>query len=150
MFAPVFQADHLQRFHGPFPALPRADAAVNHWELDILEHVEFWEQIKKLKDKSDLPIANCRQFARTRVMNHGSVEANRSVGRTIQAPENMHQGRFTAAGGTDDRDEFAALNITIDSIESANFFSAQMVDFADVAKFDQCHCAKTSPGKLRA
>src|SRR5215203_1244471 len=51
----------------------------------------------------------------------------------------MHQRRFPAAGWTDDRDKFSALNIQGHIVQRPNLFFPEPVDFADVTKFDECH-----------
>ena len=52
MLAPILQIDHLQRFHRPVATLARRDAAVDHGQFDVLEHVEFRQQIEELKQKA--------------------------------------------------------------------------------------------------
>src|SRR5262245_24038924 len=61
------------------------------------------------------------------------------MGRGIEAAEDMHQRRFAAARWSDDRDEFAGIDVEVNVIECTDFLAAEMVDFADAAEFDESH-----------
>lgn len=53
----------------------------------------------------------------------------------------MHERALAAAGRADNGYELAFLDITGDIIKGANFFAAEMIDFADVAEFYESHAA---------
>ena len=59
-------------------------------------------------------------------MNHDAIELDRPFGGRIQAAENVHQRGFAAAGGPNDRDEFARFDVEGNIIQRANFLPAQL------------------------
>src|SRR5262249_24922445 len=44
----------LERRHGPLPSFFGRDAAVDHRQLDVLQHIQLGQQIEKLEDEADL------------------------------------------------------------------------------------------------
>src|ERR1051326_2176187 len=141
MFGPIGQINRFQSCHGPLSALFGRDATINHRQLDILNHVQLGQQIKKLEDKPNLAIANRRKLARGSIVDHNAIESNRPGSRSIQAAEDMHQRGLAAARGANDRNELTFVNIELDIIQRANFFIAKAINLTDVAEFDQWHWA---------
>jgi hypothetical protein len=64
---------------------------------------------------------------------------NRSFGWRIQATEDVHERRFAASRWTNDGNEFAVINVERHIIQRADFLPAQMIDLADISKFNERH-----------
>src|SRR5437667_12108696 len=62
----------LQHACGAFPARFRVDSRVNKRELDVPQAVRARKKVKRLKNKSDLAVANGCQFI---IVHHGNVSA---------------------------------------------------------------------------
>src|SRR5437867_10236463 len=111
MLGAIFQLHEFERLHGVVAASFGANAAVDHRQFDILQHVEFWKQIEELKHETDFFIADAREFSRRGVFDASSIQRNGSLRGRIQATKNVHKSGFAAAGGSDDGNEFACLDI---------------------------------------
>ena len=118
------------------------DAAVDHGKLDVLDDIQLGEEIEELENETDFAVANGGELARGGILNHQAIKFDRSFCRRIQTAEDVHEGGFAAARGTDDGDEFACVDVERDVVEGADFFVAKAVDFADVAEFDEWHGAE--------
>ena len=55
------------RLLGQTPAFCPADAAVNEWQLNVMEYVRSWDEVKCLKYKANLAISNIGKFVFTLV-----------------------------------------------------------------------------------
>ena len=102
-----------------------------------MQHVQFGQQIEELEHEADFAIANARELPGRGVVNHGAIQLDRALGRRVQAAEDVHQGGLAAAGWTNDGNEFAFVDIERHIIQRADFLAAEVIDFADVAQFNQ-------------
>jgi len=64
--------------------------------------------------------------------NVDSFEQVLSGSRFVQAPKDVHEGRFAAAAGTHDRDELACLIIETHATQRVNARFSQFVVFVQV------------------
>jgi hypothetical protein len=99
VFGAVFHLDHAQGGHGALVALAGRDAAVDHRQFDILQHVQLGQQIEELKHEPDLAVADLGQFAGGGVLDHHAIEPDGPGARGIQAAQDMHERGLAAAGG---------------------------------------------------
>lgn len=85
-------------------------ALIDEWQLDIFLRRHSGQQVKTLKDKADLLIADLGQlFFRVHFNGLPLQRIDAAVGH-IEAADDIHQRGFTAAGGTDDGDKLALCN----------------------------------------
>ena len=84
---------------------------------DIFIDVQHRHQIEALKDKTDLaPPEDCQRVIRE-FEDLLSCDLHTAGSRSVQTAHHMQQGRLAAAGGADDRCEFALLNAKIDAVQ---------------------------------
>src|SRR5689334_8459179 len=89
---------HLtQDVRGPLPPRLRIDAGINKRQLHIPQAVGARKKIERLKNKTDLAIANARQLIVRHTGNVASIEFVASGTRRIEAAEHVHQSRFATA-----------------------------------------------------
>ena len=81
VFGAVGHGDGFKSGHGALAALFAADAAIDHRQLDILNHVELGQQVEELKHESDLAIANGCKLSRRGVLDHHAIEFDASPSR---------------------------------------------------------------------
>ena len=77
---------------------------------DVLIRVQDRHQIVELIDQADLPAPEDRQFVFAQAVNVRPADKYLAFRRLVHAAEDMQQGRFAAAGRTDDRDEFPCFD----------------------------------------
>ena len=91
MFGAMSHADAFKRIHHSLLALGRLDSAIGQRQLDVLENIEVTNQIKTLKDESDLAVANARAFGERQVRNRFARQRVGSVGGRIEQAEDGQQ-----------------------------------------------------------
>src|SRR5215831_6605470 len=74
MFSAIGHLDLFEGGHGTLVPLPGADAAVDHGQLHVLQHVQLGQEIEKLKNETDFTISKSGELARGRVLDHDAVE----------------------------------------------------------------------------
>src|SRR5437773_12300729 len=103
---------HLpQHMRGPLTAAFRIHASVNERELHIPQAVSAGKEIKRLKNKTDLAIANGGQLIIRHAGNVASIEFVASGTRRIEAAEHVHERRFAASTWPHDGEVFVAANL---------------------------------------
>jgi hypothetical protein len=120
-------------------ALGGRDSCIDEGELDVADDVELWQEVEGLKDEPDLPVANFGQTVLGGVTEVASTDFHAAGARGVQAAEQVHEGRLSAAARPDDRDELALLDAQVNPVERPEFLVAQTVDFADLFEFDERH-----------
>src|SRR5205085_11795759 len=136
MTHPVGEPDFLQRPRGRFLARLRIYTSVNQWELNIPQARRTRQQVEGLKDKTDLTVANFRQFVVVHFRHVLAIEVVMAGGRRIETAQHVHESRFAAAAGPHDRDVFIAVNPQRYSAQSVDDFLAHHVAFRDILDLD--------------
>jgi hypothetical protein len=95
--APVGQAHRLERRQRAPAPLPRGHAAVNHGQLDVLDHVELGQEVEELEDEPDFLVAQGGQLPGRGVLNHYPVQLHRPGRGRVQATQDVHEGGLAAA-----------------------------------------------------
>ena len=134
MFTAILQSHKFQRDHRPVATFAGTSASVDHGQLDVLENVQFGQQIEKLKNKADFPVADMGQLSWRCILYHHAIELDRSLRRGIQTTQNVHQRRFAAARRPDNRHKLATLNVEGHVVQRPDFLPAQVVNLADLSK----------------
>jgi len=100
---PIAQSDIFQSLPGPFPAFVRGHPGVNQRQFHVMQRIRARQQIESLEDKTNLAIANRRQFVVGHRRDILPVELVAPGRRRIEAAEHVHQRRLAAARWTHDR-----------------------------------------------
>ena len=91
-------------------ALGRLDAHVDQRQLDVLEDVQFVDQVERLEDEPDIPLA---EFRAVFLLEPGDLVAEQRIaarGGIVQKPQDIEQRGLAAARGAHDGDEFTLLH----------------------------------------
>src|ERR1022692_4959753 len=109
------QSDVAQSLRGPFLARRRINPGIDQGQLDIAQAGGAGEEVKCLKDETNLAIADRGKLI---VIHRRDILATKFVApgaRSIQASEHVHEGRLAAAARTHDREIFVAMNLERDT-----------------------------------
>src|SRR5207248_9430547 len=120
-----------ERAAAAFRGLRAAVLGIQKRELDVLDRRRPGEQIESLEDEANLLVADRRQLVVREPRHVAAVQEIRAGRRPIEAAEDMHQRRFARPGGTDDRDELAALDVDRETAERMDLDVADVVDLGE-------------------
>jgi hypothetical protein len=103
-----------------------------HRQLDIFQRRRAREQIETLKDKSDLRVADIRQFIPAQPGHVHAVEPVIAGGGPVEAADDIHQRGFARTARAHDGHELAGLNRQRDAAHGVNLHFAGLIDLANV------------------
>src|SRR6516162_466075 len=125
-----------QHVRGLLAACFRINASINERELYIPQAVSARKKIERLKNKTDLAIANARQLIIRHARNVASIKFIASGTRRIEAAKHVHQRRFAAATGAHDCEVLVAANLQRHAAQRVNNLFAHHVVLRDVLDVD--------------
>ena len=132
----VAQTDIAQRLRGAFFARFRIDAGIDQRQLDIAQAGGAREQIERLKNKSDLAIADRGEFVVIHLGDILAVEFVAPGSRRIETAEHVHESGFAAAARAHDGEIFVAMNLERNAAQRVHSLFAHHVIFRDVLDVD--------------
>ena len=88
---------HLQQFPRPRGPPAGGNTGIEQRQLDVLLCVGAADQVEGLKDKADLPVADCRELAVAGPLDIHPVQQVAAAGGPVQRPDDIHNGGFAAA-----------------------------------------------------
>jgi hypothetical protein len=98
----VGQSDAVEHLGGAGPALAAADAAIDQRQRDVVPGGGAGEQVERLEDEADGPVAQPGQFGRRQGGDVAPADQQGAAGGPVQAAEQVHEGRLAGARGADD------------------------------------------------
>src|SRR6185503_3607735 len=84
---------------------------------DVLERGQVAEELERLEHEAHPAAAQDRELVLAAIVDAPALEQHLSGGGAVEAREKSEERRLAAAGGTEDRDEFAGLDGEIDARE---------------------------------
>ena len=111
----VRHAHPLERFLHALLALGRAHAAIGQRQFDVLVHRKVADQVERLEDKADLPVADAGALGELQPAHRPAVQRVGAVAGSIQQAQNGQQGGLAAARRAGDREVLALLQIELDA-----------------------------------
>src|SRR5438128_483020 len=144
----VAETDLLERRERALsPGVPIA--AVDEWQLDVLDRVQPREQVVRLKDEADVLVADPSEL----VVGHlPDVLAREHIGAAVgdvEAAEDVHERRLPRPRRAHDRDELGRTDIEIDPAQRVHRdLPPDAVRLGDAAKLDDAlvHRPTITPG----
>ena len=117
-------------------ALASPHVEVFEWQLDVLEDVEFVDEVEALEDESDIALAETGAVALLEVAHFGVTEPVVAGGGVVEEAQDVEQGGLATARWTHNGDKFAVFDFKTDTVEGDgfNFFGAE--DFLEVFYFE--------------
>ena len=77
----VGQVHGGKRRQRPLPPFLAGNPTVDHRKLDVLNHIQFGQQVEKLEHEPDFPIADRGQLPGGGLLDHDPVQLDRPVSR---------------------------------------------------------------------
>lgn len=146
IFEAIGETDAIDGGESAGGAFGGGDPRVDHGELDILEDIEFGEEIKGLEDEADFGVAEFGEAIFGGLGGIDAIDDHASRGGGIEAPEEVHEGGLAAAAGADDGGVFALFDEEIDVVEGGDFLFTDAVAFGDSLERDEGHCGVEGSG----
>src|SRR5687768_5769914 len=109
----VRHAHALERLLHALPALGAVHAAVGQRQLDVLGNRQVADQVERLENESDLPIADPRALRGRQVRDRLAVQEILATARRVEQAEEGEQGRLAAARGPGDREKLTWLDLEV-------------------------------------
>src|SRR5207302_8214167 len=88
-------------------SLAVVELSIGQWNLEVFVDRQIVEQMILRKNKPDLLVAKRGPLFRFQMMNRGLVEKIFAAPTVVVHSEDVKQRRFSGAGGSHHRDEFA-------------------------------------------
>src|SRR5258708_14672240 len=82
--------------------------------------------MKLLEDESNFVSAHARQLTRVEMRDVFAIQPDLAGARTIQAPDQIHQRRFSRAPRPHDRNPFASIHVQREVVERANHTATRL------------------------
>ncbi len=89
-----------------------------------------------MEDEADAAAPDSRQLVGIETRDLLALEEIRTRRRRIEAPQDMHEGRFPGAGRPHDRDITARFQLEVDAFEGLNGRRPLAVGFCDLDRAD--------------
>ena len=125
MMHTVGKSHLIERPQYAFTAFCLRQLVIQQWHFDIFIRCQIREQIKLLKNETDFFAAYLTQLILSTVIDIFAVKDEVAAVLNIEAANNIHQRGFTAAGGTEDRNEFPRPYMQVDIMQYSNFIVSQ-------------------------
>src|SRR5579859_5728239 len=95
---PVSESDLLKGGYRPGSPRLALDAGVSQRKLDVGQRRSPRDEVEALKDEADLAVANPGQRGFVETADIDAVEPVPATGGDVEAPDDVHHGRFPRAG----------------------------------------------------
>src|SRR2546422_127847 len=148
MMDAVAETDLLERRERALsPRVPIA--AVDEWQLDVLDRVQPREQVVRLKDESDVLVADPSELV---VGQLPDVLAREHIGAAVgdvEAAEDVHERRLPRPRRAHDRDELGRMDVEVDAAQRVHRdLPPDAVRLGDAAELDDAldHRPTITPG----
>ena len=112
-------------------------ATVDQRQFHIFLGGEAGNQIKALENKTDLFIADIREFIIGHTCHIDAIQIIIPGSGGIQTAQHIHESGLAGAGMSDDCHKFAMVNGDTDAIQCPDFIFTGIIDLVDIFYFDQ-------------
>src|ERR1043166_8610618 len=109
---------------------------VEHVKYDVFQGGCSGEQIETLEDKSNFLISDFGQFVSIQGGDINSIQEITAFGGSIQATNNVHQGRFAGTARSHDRNEFAAIYLQGNAAHGMHGELTRLICFLNLLELD--------------
>lgn len=113
---------------------------VEERELDVFPRGGAREQVKTLKNETELVIANVGELIALKFGNVDAIEEKSAAGRAIEAAEDVHEGRFAGSARAHEGDEFPRSNLERNAADGVHFDFTGLVSLVDVFQPNDSLC----------
>ena len=138
----VAQSHPFEHFLRQTEAFRRSRSAVEQRKLHIVDHIQRADQMERLEDKPQRPVAElCQPAVAHGRGDHIPVQLQRSARRSIQQADDIQQRRLAAARRPHHAEKFSLFHFQVHILQSLGFNLIHPVDLIDPGQSDYCHIA---------
>src|SRR5690606_25846274 len=112
---------------------------------DVLAHREARDEVVELEHEADMLATIARELGFARLAQLAAGEAHRAARGHVEPPEDVEQRGLAAAGGAEQHDELAALDVEIHVAQRVHLDFAGHVGLGEAARLED-----RSPGIARS
>ena len=113
-------------------------AGVDERQFHVFHRVQPGKQLELLEDETDFLAADVRELLLVEVANHAPMQDVFAGGGRIEAADDVHERRLSAARRAEDGEELALLNIQVDAPQDRGELVAHPVLLDDAAHGEEC------------
>src|SRR4029434_10711777 len=111
------------------------------WHLDVLRGIEFRQQVVKLKDEPDVPVAKLHQRGIVQRSQVGICQMNRPRIGAIQSAKQMQQRALADSRCADDGEHLALCDAEAQIAQHVNLLPADLIRLVEAVDVDERHDA---------
>jgi len=127
------ESNGFQRCRRTPPALGCGHpVAIEQRQFDVVQGGASRQEVESLKDKPDLMVPDVRELISRKPRNIPPIEKVLTAGRTIEAPEYVHQRRFARAGWSCECNELTGHDVERDAAKRSNRNVADDISFGQI------------------
>ena len=108
------------------------DAGVDQGELDVALHVKARQEIEGLENEADAAVAQTGQTVGASGADILTGHGDAAGGRGVEAADEVHKGRFSAAARAGDSDKLAGIDAEAHAIERGDRVGSGAVNLVHV------------------
>ena len=120
-----------------FAAMVPAHLRIDQREFDIVAHIELRQQVERLKDKANSPVARLRKFTVSEGLDRFIIKEKGAIRRPVKQAKDVHQRRLARTRRPHDRNKFAAVDRQVNPAQGMDRLGAHLIDFGDIFEADQ-------------
>src|SRR5262245_39584892 len=144
---PFCEADASQQRRRPVTGVVDRLARDAHRHLDVLDRVEFGQQMMKLKDEADVAVPELDELGVAHRREFELLNPNRSAVDAIEAAERVQQRALANPGCTDDGYHLAAFNRQIEVAQNMDLLRTDPVVLVQMLNGYEWHLMARSEGR---
>jgi len=131
----VFELDDFEGLDGAAFAFTEADASDFERQDNVVEDGVVTVHEKLLENEAEFVVAQAIESAGGQLGGFGAVEFDSAGGGLVEQSEEVHKGRFTAAGFANNGDRFAGIDFKIDVAEGIELGTLFSIGFMEIVGF---------------
>ena len=139
MDEPLAEADSPQQLLGARPRLGHRHPGDAHRHLGVLERVELGQQVMKLEDEANLPVAECDDLGIRQRRQFRLADPDGAAIGAIEATEHVQQRALPHARRADDGHHLPGVDTEIEIAQHGQRRLTDGIALDDAARFEKRH-----------
>ena len=138
MIHTFLKSDFFKRFHSKLSSCFPVDPTIDQRKLHVFQRRKICDQIKALKDKTNLLISYHREIIILHCGYICSIQIIFPGGRDIQTAQHVHKGGFSGTGLSDNSHKFTLMDLQVHMIQRPHLIFSGIVNLAQIYYPYQC------------
>lgn len=138
MIHTFLKSDFFKRFHSKLSSCFPVDPTIDQRKLHVFQRRKICDQIKALKDKTNLLISYHREIIILHCGYICSIQIIFPGGGDIQTAQHVHKGGFSGTGLSDNSHKFTLMDLQVHMIQRPHLIFSGIVNLAQIYYPYQC------------